>query len=439
MQALPPAPEPDGADQQKWLSIVSGYAFGGPVIDTPIDCPADIVQLGPDGMVTLIQVKWVPPKLRPGHDWAEAIKEWHNAYQDGRLESWEKSLAGALDESSAQNATAAASAMMFSLAVLENANAEDALDAARRLDQLLDEPQSDLHELDNSTTDVRYVASWLNPVDSRTWRLAAKPIGVSARSRQISGESLERQLVGLLSHWHDVSQGRPAFLRSAELVQFPGRSNRRSRPEELCAIAAATCATQAALGARSAILTQPWGTSRDVVAKFAADWLNFHPTPGLVEATANALLFAQLDNIEPSDGSALTDELKKDVCRRHNSWRPIGETQLCGLTVDYLARTIGSAPPGANVRTVGDNVVDPQNLEDVALGRIGEWDDPRVGRVLTQLKPEELRVAIAYGGGGTWTEAALSCGLPEEYGEHVRRKLRRLGQQFVNRIGQSAA
>lgn len=441
MRALPPVPEPDDSGQPEWLSVVSGYILSGPVIDTPIDSPADLVCFGPDGMITLIQVKRsVQPKLNPGDRWTRAIEEWSSARRDGRLENWGKLPADSLDEQAAQNATAAAFAMMFSVAVFEGASPGQVFNAASRLECLLGDPEREAARSKSADLDTQYVASWLDPTESRVWRLQAQPVGTAAHSRQISAESFEQQLIILLSHWCDVAQEEvTGRFDAATFTQHSGRINRLRAEEVLCAVGAAKQASTAALEARMAILTQPSSTSMETVARFAADWLNLQPTQGLVEATSNALLFASLDDLDPSDESLNTDELRKDVVRRHRTSRPIGETQLCGLLVDYLQRPVGVTQPGVVGCSVGDNVAGPWSIEDVVLDRVGGWHDPRVGRVLCQLQPEELRVAIAYGDGRTWAEAALSCGMPEQYGERVRRKLRRLGAQLLDRGGGRSA
>jgi hypothetical protein len=49
------------------------------------------------------------------------------------------------------------------------------------------------------------------------------------------------------------------------------------------------------------VVTRPWRDSKKVVTRFAEDRLNRQPTDGLVETTANALLFASLDAPDPED------------------------------------------------------------------------------------------------------------------------------------------
>jgi hypothetical protein len=114
----------------------------------------------------------------------------------------------------------------------------------------------------------------------------------------LTGTVLENKLTELLSHWREVVWApAPTDL----LLQRPGRLNREQRHEALCAVAAARQARQAVLQARAMVVTRLWRDSKEVVARFAEDWLNRQPTDGPVEATANALLFASLDAPDPED------------------------------------------------------------------------------------------------------------------------------------------
>jgi hypothetical protein len=93
---------------------------------------------------------------------------------------------------------------------------------------------------------------------------------------------------------------------------------------------------------------------------------------------------------------------------------------------------------GAEGFTVGDTV----GIEDVRPSDAEGWSDRRIPRILCRLKPDEERVAMAYVHDPTvtsWTAAARVCGLPDSYGERVRCKLKRLGQQFMDMIAASGS
>lgn len=89
---------------------------------------------------------------------------------------------------------------------------------------------------------------------------------------------------------------------------------------------------------------------------------------------------------------------------------------------------------------IGDGLVledvlsDRHSAEDRALDHL--LGDERVRSVLRGLGPEEREVAARWAqGAGTWAEAAVRAGLPETYGERVRRKLHRLGARRIERAG----
>ncbi|MFE0179119.1 hypothetical protein ACFWZ2_43130 [Streptomyces sp. NPDC059002] len=85
--------------------------------------------------------------------------------------------------------------------------------------------------------------------------------------------------------------------------------------------------------------------------------------------------------------------------------------------------------------TLYDLVKDSPSAEEVALGATP--DDPRVGKVLDSLDPDERAVALAWAHWqpNSWAEAALLAGAPDPaaYGERVRRKLKRLGERHTAR------
>jgi hypothetical protein len=151
----------------------------------------------------------------------------------------------------------------------------------------------------------------------------------------------------------------------------------------------------------------------------------------MVEAAGNALLQASLTSMEEGWKPELIGRLRNDTLRQRRAWRPIGETQLRGRRIDSLDRSlrpVGDDPPGTVADTVGSC--------DVLLEESSEWTDARLPRVLARLKPDELQVAMVYVGDSalTWSAAARSCGLPDKFGDGVRRKLKYLGTELMARL-----
>ncbi|MFD4975329.1 hypothetical protein [Streptomyces sp. NPDC058424] len=91
-------------------------------------------------------------------------------------------------------------------------------------------------------------------------------------------------------------------------------------------------------------------------------------------------------------------------------------------------------PLGADL-TLYDLIRGCLSAEDLALG--ARPNDPRIVRVMAQLRPEEQRVALtwAHSSVSTWAEAAFLAGAsdPLAFGRRVRRKLKRLGARHAAR------
>lgn len=229
-------------------------------------------------------------------------------------------------------------------------------------------------------------------------------------------EDHRRRLIRLLKHWNQLAtEPRPPI--RFELAVLAGT--------------VASSAVRAACVARDAVVHDP-AAGREVVASFVAKWLGLRPTAAMVEAAANALLQAPLTPTDPAPDGVLIRRLRIDTLRQRRAWRPIGETQVRGRRVDSLDRPlhlVGDAAP----MTVGDTV----GAEDVRSDAVVGWDDQRIARVLARLRPDELRVVLTYVRADTittWSAAARACGLPDNFGERVRCKLKRLGKDVVARI-----
>jgi hypothetical protein len=229
----------------------------------------------------------------------------------------------------------------------------------------------------------------------------------------------QRELVRLVKSWNQLS-----------IVSMPAGSG-KSTHFALLAIAAAQAAVAAAKEARAAVMYEDRAYGREVLGAFVHRWLGLRPTAAMVEAAGNALLGEELSLLGQETNAGLVKRLRKATLRERRAWRPIGETQLRGQLIDALDRPFRRGGAYAAI-TVADTLAFDQPLSEEVEG----WEDPRIGRVLSRLDATERRVAVAYAASGTrltWFEAARHCGLPDGFGERVRRKLMRLGRQLSTR------
>jgi hypothetical protein len=68
------------------------------------------------------------------------------------------------------------------------------------------------------------------------------------------------------------------------------------------------------------------------------------------------------------------------------------------------------------------------------------FTDDRLAAVLRALAADEVRVALLWAVDGTgWDQAAAGAGLPDCYGERVRRNLKRLGARHRERAAAATA
>lgn len=201
---------------------------------------------------------------------------------------------------------------------------------------------------------------------------------------------------------------------------------------------AALQAVTDAIGVRDSIVRDDPSISREQVGRFAATYLGIQ-NPAGTEAVGHALLHLPL---EPGDAGGdfrtertgdLIGDLRRETKRQRRALRLIGTTQLFGRCVASLDEPAPRPEPGLS--TLGDMRRCRRPRPDALPDLDGEFEDPRIGRVLAQLHPMERAVAIAYayGGGITWAEAEVNAGAPAGYGERVRRKLLRLGAQQTAR------
>jgi hypothetical protein len=201
----------------------------------------------------------------------------------------------------------------------------------------------------------------------------------------------------------------------------------------LQAVAAAQHATSAAYNARDAVVHEDASVSREAAAGFASAWLGFRPTPEIVEATTAALLYAALDDFDPDDDSTTVRRLRRDTMHQNRLLKPLTSTQLCHYPIDSLDRPLCVDLDHDTPGTLADTIGVPNQVDEF-ITRIGGWEDTRIDKVLARLHHDEQQVAMTYAHleePATWQQAAQACGLPAEFGERVRRKLRREGQSLM--------
>ena len=84
---------------------------------------------------------------------------------------------------------------------------------------------------------------------------------------------------------------------------------------------------------------------------------------------------------------------------------------------------------------LADAVASRYTVEDQS--HIGALDDPRLHRALALLHPDEQKVVLAWHEDITWAEAAQAVGLPDTFGESVRRKTKRVRDEVLRRVDAS--
>ncbi|MFH9438963.1 hypothetical protein [Streptomyces rochei] len=181
----------------------------------------------------------------------------------------------------------------------------------------------------------------------------------------------------------------------------------------------------AALASREAVIE---GHSRQVDA-FSTTWLGIpaHRAAWWRDAVGWALLADWTDALghHAAEESVLA-LLKRDMHTAHAQLKPLWERKTGGQRVALLSDPVGDS------LVLGDLLTDPRSPESAVLGT--EFTDRRVPAVLRQLQAPEEAVARDWATTGeSWAQAALAAERPAAYGERVRRKLKRHGQEFAAR------
>ncbi|MET9608455.1 hypothetical protein ABZZ17_25960 [Streptomyces sp. NPDC006512] len=180
-------------------------------------------------------------------------------------------------------------------------------------------------------------------------------------------------------------------------------------------------ALAAALTARNAAIE---GDPLTVDA-FSGAWLRLHRPADWREAVEMALLgeWVHVLGDGTADSPALLGLLRRHVATEHVHLRPLWERKSRGRRTALLSTPVGEG------LVLADLLVAPGLPEELALA--DEFGDPRIAPVLRRLREPEERLARSWARDGEpWALTATAAGLPEAYGERVRRKLKRLGLRY---------
>ncbi|MFE6499916.1 hypothetical protein [Kitasatospora sp. NPDC057738] len=180
----------------------------------------------------------------------------------------------------------------------------------------------------------------------------------------------------------------------------------------------------AALAARGAAIRGNTGT----VNEFSRTWLGLSDPDRWHAAVEAALLGDWVEELGRgwSEDPEIITLLRRCSREEHRNFLPLWERKAQGRRLMLLGQHIGAD------LTVADLLVDRRAPEAEALS--AELADSRLLAVLRGLAPDEVATTRAWAAGEeTWALAALAVGLPAEFGERVRRKLKRLGTRHTER------
>ncbi|MFF0416284.1 hypothetical protein ACFYUY_38380 [Kitasatospora sp. NPDC004745] len=179
-----------------------------------------------------------------------------------------------------------------------------------------------------------------------------------------------------------------------------------------------------ALNAREAALVGDLRTVRS----FASDALGLWS--GWGEPVSTALLGGWSDPLD-AEGEltlAAVEQIKAEALAIHRQLTPLWRRKVSRKRLLLLDTPLG----------------DGLTLHDLVAGQAADsapaedcFEDHRLRAVLAVLSPDERAVALAlaYSGVGTWAEAAAAAGVaqPADFGERVRRKVKRLAARSAGR------
>ncbi|MGI5456409.1 hypothetical protein ACQEWB_25230 [Streptomyces sp. CA-249302] len=180
----------------------------------------------------------------------------------------------------------------------------------------------------------------------------------------------------------------------------------------------------AALTARNAAIEG----DHEAVDEFSRIWLGVNHPERWRDAVEMALLGEWVKSLGRGTlrDPAVVDLLKSHTQIEHRHLQPLWERKVNGRRTSLLSRPVGGD------LTVRDLLVEHRTPETEVLHNEHE---SRVNTVLHGLAPDEAIVATRWAEAPdlSWQQAALSEQFPETFGERVRRKLKRLGKEYIAR------
>lgn len=123
------------------------------------------------------------------------------------------------------------------------------------------------------------------------------------------------------------------------------------------------------------------------------------------------------------------DLLRRHAGVQHRYLQPVWEGKIKG------ERTVLLGQPVDETRTIADLLVEYRTPEEDLLSR---ERDMGVATVLKHLSPDEQAMALAWAEyGDPWPEVANELSHERQFGDKVRRKLRRLGDRYIHRAAEA--
>ncbi|MFJ7912708.1 hypothetical protein [Kitasatospora sp. NPDC096204] len=180
----------------------------------------------------------------------------------------------------------------------------------------------------------------------------------------------------------------------------------------------------AVLAARSAAIDG----DAAVVDEFSRAWLGLSDPARWRNAVEMALLgdWVEVLGRGRTSGGEIADLLRHAAHVEHRRLQPLWERKTRGRRTALLSQPIGTG------LVVADLLADHRSPELEALK--DELTDSRLAAVLRLLADDEAATAYHWADGSdSWAHAAREAGLPDSYGDRVRRKLKRLGGRHTQR------
>lgn len=163
----------------------------------------------------------------------------------------------------------------------------------------------------------------------------------------------------------------------------------------------------------------------EVVDAFTKDVLGRHPGRwrGAVEM---ALLGDWVDLWACRDGAFyVKDVLEREAEEHHSQLKPLWKRKARGKQTLLLGQPVGAT------RTVEDLLVDHRTPEQKLLSN---ELDTRIASVLKAMRPAEQALALEWSAArDSWGSVARELSYEQQFGDRVRRKLKRLGARHMDR------